>query len=176
MKRKRVLSAIICVCAVLALVVSAAAVTRYKFKSSGEEAVIKTVNRVDIEVSATRFTFDKPDSDGYLSCTATVSIKKTEPDFYGVLNSITLSGQDFGYIVYTAGKDNGSSSLPENLTLPTGDNGVYPLEWEVTFTVPFVEGQTEYNASIDFNYTTGIKTNAAQRYTASVPIVITVQE
>lgn len=175
MKRKKWGILLLCVCLIGALLITGAAVTKYKYTSASGEAVSKMIHRVNIDVSATEFTFRDIGDDGMLTCTLTVSIEKTEPDFYGVLNSITLSGQEFGYVLYTAGRNNGSAALPENLTLPSDESGVYPLTWEITFTVPYQEGQNAYEAALAFDYTTGVKTNVTQRYHTEFPITITVE-
>ena len=174
MKRKKLLTAAICLCLISVLVISSAAFVKYKFTSSSGEAVIKTVNRVDISVSATSFEFDKVGKDGLLVCTAKVSIGKTEPDFYGVLDSITLSGEKTEYALFTAGKNNPTDGLPQSVTFPVSDGKAYPIEWEITFAVPYEEGRNEYNMFINFDYTTGIKETAAQRYQTSIPVNITV--
>lgn len=175
MKNKKWLTVILCLCMSCALIISGAALVKYKFTASSGETVIKTVNRVDIAVSDTEFIFNKADKDGLLVCTTRVSIGKTEADFYGVLGSITLNGQELNYTVFTAGKNNPGGDLPENLILPVNDSGAYPLEWEITFAVPYQEGVNTYDLSLDFHYTTGLKTNTAQKYKTSVPIVIKVE-
>lgn len=176
MKHKNLLTAGICLILVSVLMLSGAAVTKYKFTSSSGETVSQIVNRVNITVSATEFTFRSADKDGMLECRTTVSIEKTEPDFYGMLHSITVDGCETGYVMYTAGKDNGDALLPEEVVLPMKDNETFPLEWEVTFTVPYEEGKTEYTASLGIDYTTGVKTNLKQRYQTSIPITITVEK
>ena len=104
-----------------------------------------------------------------------ITIEKTEPDFYGMLHSITINGADFGYTMYTAGANNGDAALPEEVMLPTGENGVYPLEWELTFTVPYEDGRNTYELTLDIDYSTGVKPALAQRYNASIPVKITVE-
>lgn len=175
MKRKKWLIAALCLCIISTLMITSAAVVKYKFTSSSGNTVLKTVNRVDIEVSDTAFTFNKADKDGLLVCTTTVSIKKTEPDFYGALNSITLEGQNFQYTLFTAAKDNPTADLPENLILPVNDNEPSPLEWEITFAFPYEEGKKNYDISLNIDYTTGIKTNVTQRYQTTIPITVTVE-
>lgn len=176
MKRKKLLTAGICLIIISALVITGTAVAKYKFSSSSGKTVSQIINRVNIEVSATEFTFDSVDSDGMLECRTLVSIEKTEPDFYGKLHSITLSGQEFGYTMYTASKNNGDALLPEEVILPTDESSPYPLSWEVTFTVPYEEGKNTYEATLDINYSTGVKPNLAQRYMTSIPITITVTQ
>lgn len=176
MKRKKLLTAGICLIIISLLVITGAAVTKYKFNSSSGETVSQIINRVNIEVSATEFSFNRVEKDGMLECRTVVSIEKTEPDFYGKLHSITLSGQEFGFTMYTAGKDNGDSLLPEEVFLPVKENGTYPLEWEVAFTIPYEEGKTTYDVSLDINYSTGVKPNLAQRYMTSIPITVTVAQ
>lgn len=168
MKRKKLLTAAICVSIVSALIITAAAVTRYKFTSSSGSVVSKIVNRVNLEVSDTEFVFKNIKDEGELTCTTKISIEKTEPDFYGQLNSITINGQSFGSVIYVAGKNNGNALLPENVPLTSGT----PLEWELSFTVPYREGKTDYELSLDFDYTTGVKANVSQTYITKIPITI----
>lgn len=176
MKRKKLLTAGVCLIIISMLVITGAAVTKYKFNASSGETLSQIINRVNIEVSATEFNFDRVDKDGMLECRTVVSIEKTEPDFYGKLHSITLSGQEFGFTMYTAGKDNGNAILPEEVMLPTNENGTYPLNWEVAFTFPYEEGKNTYEVSLDINYSTGVKPNLAQRYMTSIPITVTVTQ
>lgn len=171
MKKKKLLIAAICIAVISSLVITAAAVVKYKFSSADEPEVMETINRVNITVSATEFTYNNVSDDGMLTCSTKVSIAKTEPDFYGQLHSVTVSGAEIGYTVYTAGKNNGDALLPEEVAL-TSEN---PLEWTITFTVPYTEGQDVYNLSLDFNYTTGIKPNVTQRYMTSIPVTLTVE-
>ena len=171
MKKKKLLITAICIVIISSLIITAAAVAKYKFSLATEPEAIETVNRVNITVSATEFTYNNVSQDGMLTCSTKVSIEKTEPDFYGQLHSITVSGAEFGYTIYTAGKNNGDAILPEDVAL-TSEN---PLEWTVAFTVPYIEGQDTYNLSLDFNYTTGIKPNVTQRYMTSIPVTLTVE-
>ena len=172
MKHKKLLITGISLLLVSILVISGTAITKYKFTSSSGETVSKLINRVNITVSATEFNFRRADADGMLECRTTVSIEKTEPDFYGILHSITVGGCETGYVMYTAGPENGSALLPEDVILPTDGNETTPLSWEITFTIPYEEGKTEYDASIDFVYTTGVKTNVTQQYMTSIPVKI----
>lgn len=171
MKKKKLLIIGICLIVISSLIITAAAVVKYKYTSAAGETYIETVNRVNITVSATEFTYQNVAPDGMLTCSTVVSIEKTEPDFYGQLHSITLSGAEFGYTIYTAGKNNGDAVLPEETALPTGT----PLEWTIAFTIPYVEGQDTYEIFLDLNYTTGIKTNITQRYMTSIPLKLTVE-
>ncbi len=175
MKRKKLLTAGIILILVSILLITGTAVAKNKFTSSSGEKVQNVINRINYTVSATEFTFKEADKNGMLECRMTITIEKTEPDFYGMLHSITINGAEFGYTMYTAGKDNGDSSLPEEVLLPTGENGVYPLEWELTFTVPYEDGKNAYNLSLDIDYSTGVKANLQQRYNTSVPVTITVE-
>ena len=175
MKRKKLFTAGMCMIIASLLVITGAAVTKYKFTSSSGEAVSQYINRVNINVSATEFTFSRADENGMLECRAIVSIEKSEPDFYGMLHSITIGGTQTGPVIYTAGKDNGNALLPEEVMLPVNADGTYPLTWEIAFSIPYEDGKTTYDATIDFNYTTGVKTNLTQRYMTSIPVTVTVK-
>lgn len=175
MKHRKMLIAALCLILVSALMITGFAVTKYKFTSSSGETVSQYINRVNINVSATEFTFSRPDENGMLECRTTVSIEKTEPDFYGLLHSITIGGTETGPVVFTAGKDNGNALLPEEVFLPVNEDGTYPLTWEIAFSIPYEDGKTTYEATLDFNYTTGVKTNLTQRYMTSIPVTITVK-
>lgn len=176
MKRKKLFITAVCLIIISALVITAAATAIYKYNSASgaEEQLI--ARRVNITVSQTDFTYKNVDADGMLSCTTTVSIEKTEPDFYGMLHSITVSGAEFGYTIYTAGKNNGDAVLPEEVALPSDDSGTYPLEWDISFTVPYEEGKNSYDIDLIFNYTTGLKPNTTQRYQTTVPLTLTVEK
>ena len=171
MKNKKMLIISLCIIIVSTLMITTSAVVKHKYTESSKEMVAETVNRVNITVSATEFTYKDVSDDGMLTCSTVVSIKKTEPDFYGKLHSITLSGAEFGYTIYTAGKNNVDAKLPDEVSLPSEE----PLEWEITFTVPYIQGQNTYKIALDINYTTGLKTNTTQKYLTSVPLILTVE-
>ena len=175
MKHRKTLISVLCLILVSALMITGFAVTKYKFTSSSGETVSQYINRVNINVSATEFTFSRADENGMLECRTVITIEKTEPDFYGMLHSITINGAEFGYTMYSAGKNNGDAALPEEVILPTDENGVYPLEWELTFTVPYEDGKNTYNLTLDIDYSTGVKTNLAQKYNISIPVTIIVE-
>ncbi len=174
MKHKKMLITGLCLILASILMITGAAVTKYKFTSSSGETVSQFINRVNITVSATEFVFNRADENGMLECRTTVSIEKTEPDFYGMLHSITIGSTETGMVMYTAGKDNGNALLPEEVMLPVNEDGTYPLTWEIAFSIPYEDGKTTYEATIDFNYTTGVKTNLTQRYMTSIPVTVTV--
>ena len=174
MKRKKLFTAGMCLIIASLLVITGTAVAKYKFSSSSGETVSKIINRVNITVSATEFSFDRVDKDGMLECRTVVTIEKTEPDFYGVLHSITIGGCEPGFVMYTAGKNNGDTLLPEDGLRPADVDGANPLEWEGAFTVPYEKDKNTYDVTLDINYSTGVKTNLAQRYMTSVPITINV--
>lgn len=148
-----------------------AAITRLASKSQGKTQSY-IVNRVNITFENTEFTFDNVSAGDTLTCKAHVSIEKTEHDFYGVLNSITISGTPFSSTIFSAGKNNGDSSIPENAVLPVSDGKTVPLEWDIEFSFVF-DGETAiYNLNADIDYTTGVSKNTAQRYITSVPITV----
>lgn len=175
MNRKKLFTALIIFVLVSILIITGTAVAKNKFTSSSGEKVQNTVNRINYTVSATEFTFRNADKNGMLECRTVITIEKTEPDFYGMLHSITINGAEFGYTMYSAGKNNGDAALPEEVILPTDENGVYPLEWELTFTVPYEDGKNTYNLTLDIDYSTGVKTNLAQKYNISIPVTIIVE-
>ena len=150
-----------------------AAITRLASKSQGKKQSY-IVNRVNITFENTEFTFDNATAGETLTCKAHVSIEKTEPDFYGKLNSITISGVPLTSTVFSAGKNNGDTSLPENAVLPVSDGKTVPLEWDIEFSFVFDGETTSYNLSADIDYTTGVSEVTAQRYITSVPITVLV--
>ncbi len=177
MKRKKIIIAVISAVIVCVLVITAAAVTKTKYTSASGSFSSLVVNRVNIEVENTEFTFDEPEDDGYLYCITTVSIEKTEADFYGKIDSITLEGQEFGYIIYTAGENNGDGAqLPQDILITACADDDAPMEWEIAYTVPYVQGQSTYDVTLNINYATGVKTNVTQSYLTSVPITVTVNQ
>ncbi len=177
MKNKKLLTAIICIITVCALLVTVYAVTRYNYKSATGQSESLIINRVNITLEQTQFTFDKPLSDGILECRTKLIIEKTQPDFYGMLHSVTISGEKMQYVVFTAGKNNGDAVLPENVLLPVNEKGdTQPLEWDITFAVPYEESKSTYYISVDLYYTTGVKTNITQQYTTSIPVTVVISD
>ena len=90
-----------------------AAITRLASKSQGKTQSY-IVNRVNITFENTEFTFDNATAGDTLTCKAHVSIEKTEPDFYGKLNSITISGVPLTSTVFSAGKSGKPADFGKN--------------------------------------------------------------
>lgn len=162
----------VCACAVL-LCVLAVTVTAVLYSRSSGSVVQYIANRVNITVDNTEFEFDSAEIGDTLTCTLYVTIEKTEPDFYGLLNSIYIDGIDTISTVFTAGEDNGSANLPLSVYLPASDDEVYALEWEVSFSFEY-DGQDEYELSLVLDYTTGVSADVTQQYITTVPITVSV--
>ncbi len=175
MKNKKMLIVGICLILAGVLLITGTAITSQSQTeaSGGEQHFL--VNRVNLSVSQTQFTLTKPNN-GVLECRTKITIEKTQPDFYGMLNSIVFEGTGDGYVVYTAGKNNGDAVLPEAVMLPTDKDGkTVPLEWDIIFSLPYEDGKPTYDITLNVDYTTGVKVNTTQRYQTSIPVQITVK-
>ncbi len=171
-KKSAFIFCLILLCAALCATATAA-ITHLATKSQGETQSY-IVNRVNITFENTEFTFDNAAAGDLLTCKAHVSIEKTEPDFYGVLNSITISGTPLSSTVFSAGKNNDSAVSPKNAILPVSDEKTVPLEWDVEFSFVYDGETTIYNLTADIDYTTGVSKETTQRYITSVPITVSV--
>ena len=164
MKNKKLIIIIaVIAAAILAVSVSSAAVKKYT--SAKNARVQKIVNRVNIEVDKTQFTYDDLNDGDIINASAKISIEKSEPDFYGKLVSITIEGADFTEKIYVS--KNKDDSLPQNINLPCGD----PLSWNISFSVPYSEN-IENSIYISFDYITGINEQTKQEYITKIPISI----
>lgn len=176
MVRKKIITAVISI--VLALGASAAAVAAINTLASKTEGSTESyiVNRVNMTFDNTDFTFENVNKGDTLTCKAHFSIEKTEPDFYGVLNSFAVQGVALKNVVFTAGKGNGTALFPSAQVLPTVNGKTSALEWDVSFSFVWDGSASEYKLSANADYTTGVTQETAQRFITSIPITIKVNQ
>ena len=128
----------------------------------------KIVNRMDFLVRNTEFSFKLGDGAVY-TMDIELSAKKTEADFYGVLNSVEVSGMDFDSCVVTASTEAAGTPQLPNAVLPAADGkpvtAVYNIR--IVFKSP---AAAVFKPVINIRYSSGVKIETAQEYLLSVDV------
>ena len=130
-----------------------------------------TVDRLNINIDATEFTFKKSDSGTYM-VEFTLTAEKTEGEFYGVLNSVEFSGLDFDYMLLTG--DNGENTAIDDTVLPSVNGTPQTLSWKVQIPCK-ITATGEYTAEFSVSYTSGLTKDSADSRVLTVPITVTVK-
>ena len=132
-------------------------------------------DRIEITVKNTDFRIKKTtDSAETYTLTLTLSAKKTQPDFYAVINDLTISGVAYDNVVFTALTRAAENKTLKNLTL-TSTNGEADLfSWQIDATMTF-SGKGVYNATLNIDFTSGITRDTAVQKLTEIPITITVE-
>lgn len=172
MTKKRII-AIVCAVLIAAAAVSAAAYTAYRFRTAEKPVERQYVDRVNLSLDRTAFTFDQPPADGMLICETTLTVEKSEAEFYGKLVAVTVEGGK--NVIFTAGHDNGDAVLPQDLILPATAEAPIPLSWTVSFGVPYEEGKTDYEAALVITLETGMNAQSTDVRQARFPVTLTVE-
>ncbi len=132
-------------------------------------------DRIEITVENTEFVLKKS-SDKAESFTLTmfISAKKTQPDFYAVLDSIELTSLAYDNIVYTAKSEAAENKTVNSLPLTSTNGEADIFSWQTDITLS-VLGKGVYNSVLKISYTSGITKNTAQSKFMEIPIKITVE-
>ena len=163
MSPKKRLSLIITVAALALTAVSVSAVLGGGRNDAGtyERNIIE---RVNVSVSRTEFTFSKADDAGMLPCNLTFSIDKAEPDFFARLDSLVIEGEGISGTVYEG------DAAPEYVVLPE----IGGLSWNISFAVRYKKGVTAYPLKLVVTYTSGTDAANVDSYIREIPINVTV--
>lgn len=174
MRGKKIISAVISI--TLALLIGAAAVTAINTLASKTEGKTESyiVNRVNMSFENTDFAFENVNKGDTLTCKAHFSVAKTEADFYGMLNSLSIQGIQMKNVVFTAGKNNGTALFPSQQPLASLNGEPVALEWDISFSFVWDGSASEYKLNANIDYTTGVTKDTAQRFITSVPITVTI--
>ena len=131
-------------------------------------------DRVDFSVDYTQFTIKKTEG-GAERCRIdfTLTAKKTEADFYAVLDHLDLTELDFvsaSFLCTTAGME---SAVPEALPLPVKNGESAPLSWNVSVTADF-SAKGVYTAKLLIEYTAGLTKEPADSRLLEIPLTVTI--
>ncbi len=162
MSPKKRLALIIAVAALALTAVSVSAVLGgVKTDSGSYERNI--IERVNISVSRTEFTFKKANEADLLPCDLTFSIEKAEPEFFARLDSLVIEGDGISGTVYEG------DAAPEYVELP--EDG---LSWNISFSVRYKKGVTAYPLKLVVTYTSGVDAANVDSYIREIPVSVSV--
>lgn len=132
-------------------------------------------DRIEIKVENTEFTLKKStDSPEQFTLTLFFSAKKTQPDFYAMINSFSLKDLSYDNIVFTALNDETEEKTLDYLLLPANNGEPEEMKWQVDITLT-VAGKGTYESAIKLDYTSGMNKNSAQQKIMEIPLKITVE-
>ncbi len=132
-------------------------------------------DRIELIIENTQFTLKKTsDSVEDYTLTFYVTAKKTQGDFYAVINSFAISDIAYDNIVFTALTDAAEKKTLNGLLLGATDGEPEVYKWKVEMTLGIL-GKGEYTPVIKIDYTSGISEAAAQRKLMEIPLTITVE-
>ncbi len=176
MRKHKILLTLISVLVLTAVFITASAVTGGKkpdIKAGKAENLIS--DRISFTLENTEFTIKKTaeEAEDY-TLTMFLEVKKTQGDFYGIINSFTLSGIAFDNIVFTDLTGNEETKIPASLVLTATDGEPDVFRWQVDVNLSIL-GKGTYTAMAMLSYTTGTSEAAAMTKTAEIPVTITVE-
>ncbi len=176
MRKHKILLTLVSVLLLTAVIITASAITGGKkpdTKSGKTENLI--ADRIFYSLENTEFTIKKTseESEAY-TLTMLLEVKKTQGDFYGKINSFTLSGIAFDNIVFTDLSGSEEAKIPESLVLTATDGEPDAFRWQTDVNLSIPE-KGIYTASARLSYTSGTSEQTAMTKTAEIPITITVE-
>ncbi|MBO5396335.1 MAG: hypothetical protein J6A97_05575 [Clostridia bacterium] len=176
MRKHKILLTLISVLVLTAVVVTASAIAggRKPDISAGKTENL-IADRIFYSLENTEFTIKKTSEEAE-NCTLTMflEVKKTQGDFYGRINSFTLSGIAFDSIVFTDLTGKEEAKAPDSLVLTATDGEPDIFRWQVDVNSSIL-GKGTYTAKAELSYTTGTSEAAAMTKTAEIPVTITVE-
>lgn len=132
-------------------------------------------DRIEITVENTEFVLKKSNNNTEtFTLTMFISAKKTQPDFYAVLDNIELTSLAYDNIVYTAKSEAAENKTVNSLQLTSTNGKADIFSWQTDITLS-VLGKGVYNAALKISYTSGITKETAQSKFMEIPIKITVE-
>ena len=133
--------------------------------------VSKTVNRVNFTLTNTEQTFSP--ADGQYVAELQFTASKTEPDFYAVMNNISLSGMGFENLEVIPTED---TAVPfSGAVLPAQDGECEEMTWLLRITFSAQSGTT-LTPTLTIDYTSGVKAEAANRRLFEAPLTFIIEE
>lgn len=176
LKKHKAVMIILSVIALIGISVSAVALSSPKAPdvSSGNFKNLYA-DRLEINIENTDFEIIKSSEEAEtVTVSSIITIKKTQADFYGILNSLSFSGIAYDSILFTALNSNTEDKTPFNMILGVSDNepDTYKWQMDVTFSV---KGEGVYPAVLTLDYTTGYTKETSQQKILEIPFSITVK-
>ena len=125
--RKRIIAVIAAVC-LLAVPFTVYGLRRAE--NTPEQSIVpyssQIVDRMNISVDSTKFVY-APGADGDYEFSFVLTVSKAEPDFYGRIDRLDVTGGDYTSLVFEALGSTPDGSVPDGLVLAPGE-----YKWRVT--------------------------------------------
>lgn len=175
-KKYRLLLAGVCIVLIFGISITAISVVGGK-KPTVEAGSFENLiaDRIEIKVENTEFTLKKSnDSPEQFTLTLFFSAKKTQADYYAMINSFNITGISYDNIVFTALNSETEDKTLDSLILPAKDGEAELMKWQIDITLT-VSGKGTYESAIRLDYTSGINKNSAQQKIMDIPLEITVE-
>lgn len=176
LKKHKAVTIIISVLALIGISVSAVALSSPKVPdvSSGNFKNLYA-DRLELNIENTDFEIIKSSEEAEtVTITSIISIKKTQADFYGILNSLTFSGIAYDSILFTSLNSVTEGKTPFGMPLGASDKTPDTYKWQIDITFS-VKGKGIYPAVLTLDYTTGYTKATSQQKLLEIPFSITVK-
>ena len=132
-------------------------------------------NRIALTVENTEFTLKKAtESAEAYTLTLFITAQKTQGDFYGVINSFSLSGMAYDSIVFTALTDAAQNKTMDSLVLTSANGTPDTYKWQIDINVS-IQGKGTYTPTIKLYVTSGMTKDTASERIVEIPLKITVE-
>lgn len=176
MRKHKLILTLISVLVLAGILVTASAINAGKkpdIQSGKTENLI--ADRIFYSLENTEFTIKKTaeEAEDY-TLTMLLEVKKTQGDFYGMINSFTLSGIAYDSIVFTDLSGGKEANIPSSLLLTATDGEPDTFRWQVDVKLSLM-GKGTYAATARLQYTSGTSEATAMTKTAEIPVTITVE-
>ena len=174
MKRKRILILLLAAALVtLPLgVLAAGSLLTPKKTAGGYRREI--VDRIEATADATEFTFKAEEEGGQaFQAALTLTLKKTEADFYVLLDDLYLEGFDADSVEFLCETPGFADAAPGGLALPVQNNAPAELRYRVLITFR-AEPPAEYAPALCVEFTSGMSEQTADAHLLRIPLKIEV--
>ncbi len=132
-------------------------------------------DRIELTVKNTDFVLTKStDEAETFTVTCFFTAKKTQADFYAVIDNFEFTSLSYDNIVFTALNEKTEDKTVNGLTLTASDAQPDLYEWQVDITLS-VLGKGVYKSALKIDYTSGMTQQTAQSKTVEIPLTITVE-
>ena len=176
MQKHRILLTVISVFVLISVCVTAFAIVGAKKPeaTSGKTQSL-IADRISVVLENTDFTLRKSgtSAESY-TLTMFITTEKTQGDFYGIINSFSLSGISYDNIVFTALTPAAQGKTLDKLTL-TASNGIPDtFKWQIDVTLT-LSSKGKFTPEFILDYTTGTTKDNAQQKLMKIPLSITAE-
>lgn len=176
MRKHKILLTLISVLVLTGIIITASAIAggkRPDTKAGKTENLI--ADRLSFTLENTEFTVTKTSSEPEAyTLTMFLEAKKTQGDFYGIIDSFTLSGIAYDSLVFTDLSGGKEAKIPSSLVLTATDGEPDVFRWQIDVNLTLSEKDV-YTATARLQYTSGTDKASAMTRIAEIPITITVR-